>query len=367
MGVVYWVTLGGDNICCWLIQKRQVQRYFEHSEKEGFALRVKPYILKWTTIFSGIVFLIFPYSNFGKSTTSFGDSALYLVALYTPQTINKTIAAQGGSDDLLDVEAQIFDNTFMPLTLPSHAPSRRSIATHEVQEGETLQGIAQNAGLKLNTVLWANGLSTTSRLKPGQSLNILPVDGVIHRVKKGETLGSLSLVYKVYTESIIDVNNLSSQGLIIAGQDLIIPGASPLPAPKPAIKGKAGSISGEPILVDLRGALVNPAPGAHRSQGLHWRNAVDLANSCGAPIVAAAGGTVIKADAAGWNGGFGKYIIIQHAGGYTTVYGHLSQVGVSVGQAVGQGARIGLVGSTGHATGCHVHFEVRGGVNPFTR
>lgn len=267
--------------------------------------------------------------------------------------------SKGGLEDTNDIESQIFDNTFIPLNLPSPAPSRSGVIDYIVSQGETVQSISSKFNLTMQTVLWANNLTARSRLKEGQMLKILPTDGVLHLVRKGETISSLSLAYRVYTEDIIDANRLSSEGFIVAGETLIIPGARPLPPPasRPRISEK--------ILVDVRGALTNPAPGSHRSQGLHWRNAVDLANSCGGPVAAAAGGEVIKADGAGWNGGFGKYVMLAHAGGFITVYGHLSGILVSPGQQVGQGERIGSLGATGRATGCHVHFEVRGAQNPF--
>ena len=79
-------------------------------------------------------------------------------------------------------------------------------------------------------------------------------------------------------------------------------------------------------------------------------------------MVATGAGTVISA---GWNGGYGKAITIQHNDTQQTLYGHLSEISVQPGQQVEQGVVIGLVGSTGHSTGPHLHFEVRGAYNPF--
>ncbi|UZT82375.1 murein hydrolase activator EnvC family protein [Caproicibacterium sp. BJN0003] len=79
----------------------------------------------------------------------------------------------------------------------------------------------------------------------------------------------------------------------------------------------------------------------------------------GQPIVASASGTVIVADAGGWGGGYGTWVSIDHGNGFSTVYGHMSSLCVSVGQAVQQGQVIGYVGSTGDSTGPHCHFEVR--------
>jgi murein DD-endopeptidase MepM/ murein hydrolase activator NlpD len=97
----------------------------------------------------------------------------------------------------------------------------------------------------------------------------------------------------------------------------------------------------------------------------------DLGANCNSPIFAAHGGTVVYA---GPNGGYGNFILIDNGGGISTGYGHIVNGGihVSIGQAVGPGQPIALVGSTGHSTGCHLHYEVRQGGNaidavPFMR
>lgn len=122
----------------------------------------------------------------------------------------------------------------------------------------------------------------------------------------------------------------------------------------------------------IKGKHMKPIVGGYRSQGIHDRNAVDLATSCGRAVLAAAEGTVRVANGGksrgkgrAWNGGYGRYVVIDHADGSQTLYAHLSRILVVVGQFIQQGFPIGLVGSTGHSTGCHVHFEVRGGKNPF--
>ena len=97
------------------------------------------------------------------------------------------------------------------------------------------------------------------------------------------------------------------------------------------------------------------------TSGFGWRwgrmhAGIDLAVAVGTPVVAAAAGTVIVA---GWLGGYGNLVVIDHGNGIATAYGHNTSVTVGVGQSVAQGQLISYSGSTGHSTGPHVHFEVR--------
>ncbi len=87
-----------------------------------------------------------------------------------------------------------------------------------------------------------------------------------------------------------------------------------------------------------------------------FHQGLDIAAPTGTTVVAAAAGTVILAK---WYGGYGNYILIDHGGGYSTGYGHLSAIYVSNGQTVQRGQAIGAVGSTGQSTGPHLHYEVR--------
>ncbi|MBV8490576.1 MAG: peptidoglycan DD-metalloendopeptidase family protein [Candidatus Eremiobacteraeota bacterium] len=87
-----------------------------------------------------------------------------------------------------------------------------------------------------------------------------------------------------------------------------------------------------------------------------FHQGLDIAAPTGTTVTAAASGTVIMAQ---WYGGYGNYILIDHGGGYSSGYGHLSQIYVSNGQSVTRGQAIGAVGSTGQSTGPHLHFEIR--------
>jgi murein DD-endopeptidase MepM/ murein hydrolase activator NlpD len=93
--------------------------------------------------------------------------------------------------------------------------------------------------------------------------------------------------------------------------------------------------------------------------GWRWgrmHEGIDIAAPTGAPIVSAAAGTVLYA---GWLGGYGNLVVVDHGGGVSTAYAHMSSIASGTGQGVAQGQVLGYVGSTGHSTGPHLHFEVR--------
>ena len=127
----------------------------------------------------------------------------------------------------------------------------------------------------------------------------------------------------------------------------------------------AYNVTGRQALSQIAG--VRPLASARMTSGfgMRWHpllggermhSGIDLAAPAGTPVVATADGIVGEA---AWNGGYGLYVAIAHAGGMQTRYGHLSQLAVSAGQAVTAGQLIGYVGSTGRSTGPHLHYELR--------
>jgi len=237
----------------------------------------------------------------------------------------------------------------------SSVQNKKEITEYTVQPGDTIASISQNFNISSNTLIWANNLSKNSILKTGQNLVILPVDGLVHIVKSGDTIGALASTYKVKTDDIIAFNNLANEGDIFIGDILIIPsGIMPVKL--------APSVVQTPLADSF---FIYPTEG-YISQGLHWYNAIDIANKCGTPIYAAAAGTVKRASY-GWNSGGGNQVTILHSGGVVTYYGHLMSIFVKSGDQVNVGDRIGLMGSTGKSTGCHLHFGVTAAKNPLSK
>jgi len=246
---------------------------------------------------------------------------------------------------------------------------RTSLMNYEVKEGDSPAKIAEAFGITTNTLLWANGLSGSSYIKPGQKLVILPVSGVRHEVKSGDTVSAIVKKYGGQEDKIIAFNNLPPDGALKPGMTLIIPdGRMPaVSTPRPAAPSSGGNLPA------LSGYFAYPTTGYNWGR-LHYYNAVDIANSCGTPIYAAAAGIIGEAVSTGTcrscNRGYGLYILIEHPNGTKTRYAHLNGLLVSQGQYVNQGQPIGYMGNTGTVyglTGCHLHFEVYGARNPLAR
>ena len=229
--------------------------------------------------------------------------------------------------------------------------TRSEIIKYSVKPGDTLSFIAAKFNISLQTILWANGLNSRSTIKPGQELVILPVSGVLYTVRKNDTLGAIAKRYKADVKKIIAFNGLSEEADIYIGDPLIIPGGK-MPA----------RISRLALIPVAESYFIFPCQGII-SQGLHYYNAIDIANKCGKPVVAVSDGTVQRVGRIRVGG---KRITILHPNGVVTYYGHLSKILVAPGQKVNTGDIIGYIGNTGYTlgpTGCHLHFEVIGAKN----
>ena len=233
------------------------------------------------------------------------------------------------------------------------------ISVYVVRKGDTLGEIAEMFGVSTNTIVWANDLKR-GVIKEGQELVILPISGVRHVVKNGDTLKSLAIKYKADLEDILSYNSLPADAKINVGDVVIIPDGV-ISAAQTSLARTSGSQT-YPV---YSGFYLRPIVGGRKTQGIHGNNGVDLAAPTGTPILASADGKVIISRTGGYNGGYGLYVVVSHANGTQTLYAHMSKNNVSVGQSVEQGQVIGAVGSTGKSTGPHVHFEIRGAKNPF--
>ncbi len=233
--------------------------------------------------------------------------------------------------------------------------------SYTVQAGDTVLGISEKFGLRPETIQWANpGLEANADIiRPGDSLAILPIDGALHTITSGDTLGSIASDYKVSVEDIVNYpgNNLADVNaqLTIASK-LVIPNGV-----KEFINQQAVAYTGGAVPASAKiggGSFIWPTAGAINQRFWGGHAAVDLGAWTGAPVKAADGGYVALATG-GWNAGYGNHIIIDHGNGFVTLYAHLNSIFVKPGESVYAGQQIGSVGNTGNSTGPHLHFEIR--------
>lgn len=266
----------------------------------------------------------------------------------------------------------IYSNNFLGTTDIKYEKSSVSdkIIVYTVESGDTLSGIAETFDVSQNTIRWENNLSGQT-ISVGQKLNILPVTGVKHIVKKGDTVSKIAEKYEAEIEDMLIFNGISREDGLKQGDILFVPNG----IIKPVVVNKkpsSGSSKGSSVSSNTKapsGYYIRPASGiitspyGPRKGGFHY--GVDIGNKRGTPIIAAASGIVTKVVSScsegrsSCGGRYGNYVVIDHPNGTSTMYAHLNSVSVSVGTTVSQGQKIGTLGNTGRSTGPHLHFEVR--------
>ena len=278
-------------------------------------------------------------------------------------------------------------------TLPNRN-ARYDVIQYTIEAGDSIFSIAEKFNLKPETILWGNRYTLGDDphfILPGQTLNILPVDGVYHQWSAGEGLNGVAEYYGVTPEDIINWpgNHLDPEEIgdyaypnIPPETMLVIPGGTGtytdwrtprITRDEPATAKHLGPGACTGSYDGVTGTLNFIWPTTRRLlSGFDYspetnHYGIDIGGDAGNAIYAADTGVVVYA---GWNDyGYGEMVVIDHGFGWQTLYAHLSQVNVTCGQEVLKGETIGLMGSTGKSTGPHLHFEMRsdeyGRVNPW--
>lgn len=298
---------------------------------------------------------------------SYSLSSTHLANISTLAALNSSNLGQGGPETAI-TPFPINDNSFLannpvsPDYIENSGFKRSQVTEYIVQPGDTLSFIASDFGVSTASIIWSNSLKDVDSLQPGQILKIPPVSGVVHIVKKGDTVAILAKKYGAEEAKIVAFNSLPQNGELQIGDEIIVPDGKI----KTSGLALAPSTPRFGYLPNLGSYFMQPTTGYNWGR-IHGRNGVDMANSCGTPIYAAADGNVAIADGVGYNGGFGKFIKLVHPNGTETLYAHASKLLISSGEYAQKGQIIALMGSTGRSTGCHLHFEVHGARNPLAK
>jgi LysM repeat protein len=235
---------------------------------------------------------------------------------------------------------------------------------YQAQSGDSLWSIAQQFDLEPETILWGNEwLSSVGVLQIGDTLKIMPTDGVLHTVKEGDTLETLERLHGTPQQEIFEYFgngfDLTQPAELVVGQQIIIPnGTSPIvwAEAQAPVAETTTSASEYPNLGT--GYFVWPVAPPFLFTQEYWGGhpAIDINTYFRQPIFAADRGIVRFS---GWNDtGYGNLVIIDHGNGYRTYYAPNEANLVSAGQVVLQGQQIAESGSTGNSIGEHLDFRI---------
>jgi murein DD-endopeptidase MepM/ murein hydrolase activator NlpD len=284
--------------------------------------------------------------------------APFLATTYPVFSQNGTAAAQISSSSAAQ-SIVVGENVFQ--TNVSQKP-RNTTITYTVQRGDTVSTIAQKFGISQDTIRWANDLSDDT-LNVGDTLQILPVTGISYKVQSGDTVYTIAKKFATDAQNIVDFpfNDFANPETfsLVTGQMLIVPNGIK-PSEQPFIQPQVFIAQGPSTSSFSGSGFTWPVHGLITQFASWYHEALDLAAPYGTPIVAAKSGTVTEANTGGYNYGYGNDVVIDHGGGYKSLYAHMEAVNVSAGQqVVGGSTVIGWIGMTGRTTGPHVHFEIR--------
>ena len=301
------------------------------------------------------VFVVFPRRPRGAAAPAPPDEQPDPIALLAPITGSPAHLQEAGIARRAQLETRIPQR-------PEH-----TVTEYVVQPGDSPWSISQKFNLQPETILWGNEdlNASAGSLMPGDSLKILPVDGVLHTVKEGDALESIANLYGVPVEEVFEyIGNgfdLTRPPQLEAGQQIIVPGGTNAilwaEAQVPVEAGSSLRYSGSVPNLGT-GYFSWPVNGYTLTQE-YWSGhpALDLATSFRQPVFASDNGTVVFS---GWSSsGYGNLVIIDHGNGFQTYYSHNEANLAAAGQTVMKGQQIAESGSTGNSTGDHLDFRIR--------
>ncbi len=273
-----------------------------------------------------------------------------------------------------NIDFHFFDSDYVAVTAGGSAVVAQTISEasesiaarteaidYVIQEGDTMSTIAESHGITLTTLLWSNDLSVRSVIRPGDTLAILPVDGLQHTVKSGDTILALAKKYDADAIEIVEFNRLADSGDLKIGEVLMVPGGTKPAAVYRAPTRRIARVFSAPSTLQSSsntgsGSMGWPTDLRTITQYYGWRHTgLDVDCHFTNNNYAADDGIV---QYVGWKGGYGLTVEINHGNGIVTRYAHAARNYVGTGASVSKGDPIQLCGTTGRSTGTHIHFEV---------
>jgi hypothetical protein len=291
------------------------------------------------------------------------------VSVTSPLGWRSTEPARNASADLasslvvseLDGPRILEDGTMqLPAAVQLSIPDGRvHVSIHVVLKGQTLTQIAKLYDIGIMDVIWSNRLISTSNPPAGKRLKIPDVKGYVHVVAEHETMKSIASSAHIPQSKIVAYNGLRSTDVVL-GMVLVLPGGRGPALPTYQASGQSYAYNGPLPAVYSGMTFRYPVPGGRFVRGFfRGHDGMDISQSVGAPIIAAAAGVVVRT---GWyNNCGGNQVVIAVGSNLYVGYYHMSKILVSPGQKIARGQQIGKIGDSGCTTGPHLHLSVSRG------
>ena len=227
--------------------------------------------------------------------------------------------------------------------------------SYTLTRDDTFWKVLSRTTLNIDTVMTVNALSSPHTLKAGDTIYLPTMRGVVYEIQPRDTIASIEKEFGVPAEYIYAANRIRS----LSKKFIFIP---------------CGEVTSLERSLFLGTGFAAPLEKLRRTSGFGMRKdpitgiqsfhtGVDLGCRVGTPVYAARSGKVVFA---GYEGNYGRLVIVEHPCGYYSYYGHLSRIRVKKGMTVGAQDVIAMSGNTGRTTGPHLHFEIRKNARPVT-
>ncbi|MEM6753443.1 MAG: M23 family metallopeptidase [Cyanobacteria bacterium P01_C01_bin.38] len=239
-------------------------------------------------------------------------------------------------------------------------PALERFVRHQVAPEETLETIAQSYSVTPETIIRMNPAIRNGKVTVGKEINIPPYDGIVVKVRRGQTLRQIAAKHKIRADALFEVNGCQENPQVV-----FVPQLKKLQSTQASTEpnvldtiSNSSKLNGYPLPENTLVAFpygwqINPSNG-----DVFFHSGIDLSAQPGTSVQAIGEGEVVLAQE---QGSYGNLVIINHPLGMQSRYAHLEDIKVSAGEKVNKGDLVGTVGTTGTPTlkKPHLHFEIR--------
>ncbi len=336
-------------------------KHLSHEKGSSFRKSWLPFAIPLLMLFISMGLFIHPLFTGPSPQVDPAQKAPPLLVL-KEKDLQKIENAEGTNQFIsIDSIADLTDEEGNEIDMESLTPKRiekedgslvekaHNYSLHKIKSGESIWQVARKYHVSLDSVMTLNQISDAGKIHSGDSIKIPRYSGVFYTVMKNDSVELLARRYGISAETIRTYNDIGDY--LDVGKSLFLYGAKLSSTERQQSYGVAFVAPVMGYITSAYGMRIHPILNAPI-----FHTGLDIGGNAGASVRAASDGVI---SFAGENGSYGNFIMIKHAGGYESGYGHLNKIFIKSGRRVNKGDLIGEVGSTGLSTGPHLHFEIK--------